>query len=168
MRRHHLRMRVALLLASILAASAVHAQKPVYLCGKVYTDQPCKDGREVDIAPTRGAHSMSGQRRESTEAAMEGISRNTDAALKKGMREGAVLMRCGDLQRQRAAIDGQRARRSAQGSAARDSAGAVSARLRSNLSGRTGSNDFLLLRGGQGRYGRCSAHRDGASIERCR
>ena len=53
-----------LLACILLLAPVANAQKPVYLCGKVYTDQPCKEGREVDINPTRGAHSMSGTRRE--------------------------------------------------------------------------------------------------------
>jgi hypothetical protein len=87
------------------AAAPALAQQPVYLCSGVYTDKPCKDGREVDINPTRGAHSMSGTRRESNDAVMERITRDINKAQEEGVRQGSAIMRCEELRRQRAAID---------------------------------------------------------------
>jgi hypothetical protein len=89
---------------SALVQPAV-AQQPVYQCGGVYTDKPCKGGREVDINPTRGAHSLSGTRRESQEAIMEGLARNAEKAQQEGFRQATEAMRCEDLRRQREAID---------------------------------------------------------------
>lgn len=95
-----------IVLSIILASAAVaSAQKPVYLCDGTYTDQPCQGGREVDIAPTRGAHSMSGERRESTEAVMENALQRSQAAREKGLRQAQELLRCQDLRRRREAID---------------------------------------------------------------
>ena len=93
------------ILVALLCFNAAHAQQPVYLCGGVYTDQPCKDGREVDINPTRGAHSLSGKRRESSEAVMERLTRDMQKAQDEGWKRGTELMRCEDLRRKREAID---------------------------------------------------------------
>lgn len=98
-------MRTITLSLIIICATAASAQQPVYLCGGTYTDQPCKGGKEVDIAPTRGAHSMSGTRRESTEAILEGASQRSRDATVKGQKQGADLLRCAQLYRQRLAID---------------------------------------------------------------
>lgn len=49
-----------LLIATMTAAGYAQANQTVYLCKGVYTDQPCKDGREVDILPTEGADKLSG------------------------------------------------------------------------------------------------------------
>lgn len=87
------------------ACVAASAQKPVYLCDGTYTDKPCKGGREVDIAPTRGAHSMSGTKRESHEAVMERVSRDVEKAQAKGLQQGQDAMRCAELRRRREAID---------------------------------------------------------------
>ena len=89
----------------MFAATAVHAQRPVYQCNGVYTDQPCAGGREVDIAPTRGAHSMSGARKESLEAQMDQINRNSQVATQKGMEQANRLMRCHGLMLERQTID---------------------------------------------------------------
>lgn len=86
-------------------AGAAWAQKPVYQCGGIYTDKPCKDGKEVDIAPTRGAHSMSGTKRMSQEAQMEEMKRGFDKAQEEGARQARQLRRCGELHREREAID---------------------------------------------------------------
>ncbi|KQP22361.1 hypothetical protein [Pseudorhodoferax sp. Leaf267] len=94
--------------AGALAASA-GAQQTVYLCDGTYTDKPCKGGKEVDIAPTRGAHSMSGKRRESTEAVVERIRENNQAAYQKGMKQAQDNMRCDQLRRRREVIDRSKA-----------------------------------------------------------
>jgi hypothetical protein len=101
-------MRAAALLAlmtACCAAESAFAQQPVYLCNGVYTDKPCKDGREVDINPTRGAHSYSGTRRESTEAVLERINRDMDRAGAEGVKQANEIIRCEELRRQRSAID---------------------------------------------------------------
>jgi hypothetical protein len=98
-------MRIAFVLTACLLALPALGQKPVYLCGKVYTDQPCKEGREVDITPTRGADSMSGKSRESSEATMERIGGASQKATERGMQEATRLIRCDELRRRREAID---------------------------------------------------------------
>lgn len=92
----------------ILAGSAATAgaQPPVYRCADgTYTDQPCAGGREVDIAPTRGAHSMSGTRRESREAVMEGVQSDIAKSHAKGAKQAQDIMRCEHLRRRREALD---------------------------------------------------------------
>ena len=97
----------SIVLAIMLAGTCwgASAQKPVYRCDGTYTDKPCKGGREVDITPTRGAHSMSGTRRESREAVMERVSRDVEKSYQKGMQQAAENFRCDQLRRQREAID---------------------------------------------------------------
>jgi hypothetical protein len=77
----------------------------VYLCDGTYTDKPCKGGREVAVAPTRGAHSMSGTKRESREAVMERVSRDVEKSYQNGMQQAADNIRCDQLRRQREALD---------------------------------------------------------------
>ena len=99
------------LLSKVLAILAVSwalpvfAQKPVYLCGGTYTDQPCKEGREVDIAPTRGLNAMSGKKQESSEVMQERIRESSERARQKGAQEAQRLIRCAELRRQRVAMD---------------------------------------------------------------
>ncbi|PZQ00350.1 MAG: hypothetical protein DI587_08815 [Variovorax paradoxus] len=81
------------------------AQQPVYLCNGTYTDQPCKGGKEVDILPSRGAHSMSGTRKESGEAVRERVMRDIDSAYQKGIQQGRNSMRCDQLLRRRQALE---------------------------------------------------------------
>lgn len=57
------------------------AQNTIYRCGNVYTDEPCKGAETVDIRPTEGAHSMSGQKRTSAEATSRQMWRGVDKAL---------------------------------------------------------------------------------------
>jgi len=96
--------RIALVLA-LVAGTMAYAQKPVYQCDGVYTDKPCKNGREVDIAPTRGAHSMSGTKRQSTEAVMDQFNLDVQNAQSKGFKQANDMMRCDELRRRREAID---------------------------------------------------------------
>ncbi len=98
-------MRQLIMIGVLVGSTLAHAQKPVYQCSGVYTDKPCKGGREVDIAPTRGAHSMSGTRRESSEAVVERVTRDMDKAQAQGFKEGSEFMRCDELRRRREAID---------------------------------------------------------------
>ena len=92
---------IGLAMLALAFGSGVQAQKPVYLCNGVYTDQPCKAGKEVDIAPTRGLDSMSGQRRESLQVMQERMTESSARAQKKGEEEAQRLMRCAALRRQR-------------------------------------------------------------------
>ena len=68
------------MLLALIFGTIAHAQKPVYLCEGVYPDKPSKNGREVDIAPTRGAHSMSGSKRERSEAVIDRVNRDMEKA----------------------------------------------------------------------------------------
>ena len=89
----------------VLAVSGVWAQQPVYLCDGTYTDRPCAHGKEVDILPTEGAHSLSGKKRQSQEAVMRDISRDIRTAQETGMKQAAVIIRCSQLQQERVQLD---------------------------------------------------------------
>jgi hypothetical protein len=97
--------RLLVLSTALLICVPTSAQKPVYLCNGVYTDNPCKDGKEVDIAPTRGVHSMSGQKRQSTEAAVADVQDQMNRAFERGNEEAKVLLRWDELRRRRERID---------------------------------------------------------------
>jgi hypothetical protein len=86
-------------------ALSAQAQKPVYQCHGIYTDKPCAGGREVDIRPTEGAHSMSGNRKQSQEAAIRDLTRNMDNARHEGVRQGMAIARCNQLRQERIRID---------------------------------------------------------------
>lgn len=62
------------------AAAAGHTQT-IYRCGSAYSDEPCTGGKTVDIRPTEGAHSLSGQKRRSNEAILRQAHRDTAKAL---------------------------------------------------------------------------------------
>lgn len=81
------------------------AQQPVYLCQGTYTDRPCENGKEVDILPTEGMHSMSGQKQQSQEAVMRDVNRQMNAAREKGLQQGMTMLRCSQLQQERLQID---------------------------------------------------------------
>ncbi len=89
----------------VLVVSGVWAQQPVYLCNGTYTDRPCANGKEVDILPTEGVHSLSGKKRQSQEAVMRDISRDIRTAQETGMKQAAVIIRCSQLQRERVQLD---------------------------------------------------------------
>ncbi len=59
----------------------------------------------MDILPTEGAHSMSGTRKQSQEAAIRDITRNMDKARDKGMQQGLTLTRCNQLRQERIRMD---------------------------------------------------------------
>lgn len=80
-------------------------QKPVYKCSGVYTDQPYKGGQEVDILPSRGAYSMSGQRKESNGAVMERVSGNRDDKIRDAFSKNAELQRCEGLRQMHLELD---------------------------------------------------------------
>ncbi|GGH63291.1 hypothetical protein GCM10010975_28930 [Comamonas phosphati] len=69
-----------LLATLICTGSGALAQNTIYRCGNAYSDEPCKGGATVDIRPTDGAHSMSGQRRTSIDAVQREIHRGFDKA----------------------------------------------------------------------------------------
>ena len=81
------------------------AQKPIYLCNGTYIDKPCAGGREVDIRPTEGAHSMSGTRKQSQEAAIRDITGSMEKAREKGMQQGMSITRCNQLRQERIHLD---------------------------------------------------------------
>ncbi len=81
------------------------AQKPIYLCEGVYTDAPCRGGKEVDILPSRGVTSLSGRKRESLEATIESTQTDMVKSQQQGIAEASRMVRCDGLQRQRQAID---------------------------------------------------------------
>lgn len=93
------------LLAALTLAIPAHAQKPVYQCNGTYTDKPCAGGREVDILPTEGAHSMSGKRKQSQEAMIRDMTRDMHKAQEKGFQQGAAIMRCERLRQERVNLD---------------------------------------------------------------
>lgn len=88
-----------------LAVAGACAQQPVYLCDGTYTDRPCAHGKEVDILPTEGVHSLSGKKRQSQEAVMRDISRDIRTAQETGMKQAAVIIRCSQLQQERVQLD---------------------------------------------------------------
>lgn len=94
-----------LLIAAMAATGTAKANQTVYLCEGVYTDQPCKDGREVDILPTEGADKLSGKSRRSAQAHGRDTSRMVDQSIKKGFADADKSMRCEGLIRERKAID---------------------------------------------------------------
>ncbi|WP_133858981.1 DUF4124 domain-containing protein [Comamonas sp. JUb58] len=94
----------ALLVSILLAATGAHAQV-VYKCANGYTDKPCKDGQELDIRATEGAHSMSGAKRQSTEALVRDINRQTDIAMEKGIQQYRTITACNALYQERMNID---------------------------------------------------------------
>lgn len=98
-------MKASLAVMALCWFAVANAQQPVYLCNGTYTDQPCRGGKEVEIVPSRGAHSMSGTRRESREAVMEDIHRRSQAAQAKGLKQANDNLRCQDLRRRRMGID---------------------------------------------------------------
>lgn len=69
----------------------------------------------MDIAPTRGAHSMSGTKRESSEARRERVTNEVNTAYQKGLRKGQENVRCDQLLRRREAIDRSKATESLDG-----------------------------------------------------
>ena len=69
------------LLAILISAGTGASAQTIYRCGSAYSDEPCKGGEAVDIRPTDGAHSMSGQRRNSTEATARKMWREVDKGL---------------------------------------------------------------------------------------
>ncbi len=94
-----------LLISGLAAAELAMANQTVYLCKGVYTDQPCKDGREVDILPTEGADKLSGKSQRSAEAHSRDNSRLIDQSIKKSFADADKSMRCEALIRERKAID---------------------------------------------------------------
>ncbi len=91
-----------LLLGAVLPATA---QRTVYQCGGVYTDQPCANGREVNIAPTHGANSLSGKRQESPQVQMENLHQAMQDGQRKGAEQYQQIVRCNELKRRRESID---------------------------------------------------------------
>jgi hypothetical protein len=81
------------------------AQQPVYRCNGTYTDQPCAGGREVDIRPTEGAHSMSGRKKQSLEAQLRDANRAADQAFNQGVKQANTAMHCQQLQKERMRLD---------------------------------------------------------------
>lgn len=65
----------------ICTGSGAWAQNAIYRCGNAYSDEPCKGGATVDIRPTDGAHSMSGQKRTSIDAIRRNMWREHDKAM---------------------------------------------------------------------------------------
>lgn len=94
---------IALLLFSI--TSLANAQQTVYLCDGTYTDRPCKNGREVDIRPTEGAHSISGKRMQSLDSQMREMNQAMAENLAKGTDQYKVITQCDQLRRERELID---------------------------------------------------------------
>lgn len=88
-----------------LAATSATAQQTVYLCSGTYTDRPCKDGREIDIRPTEGAHSISGKRMLSTESQMRDLNQAIAECMAKGSAQYQILTRCDQLKHERESID---------------------------------------------------------------
>lgn len=68
-------------LAMLICAGASVSAQTVYRCGSAYSDEPCKGGAVIDVRPTEGAHSMSGQKRVGNEATTRQMLRNVDKAL---------------------------------------------------------------------------------------
>ena len=91
---------------AIQLAGAAWANATVYKCNGVYTDQPCKDGREVDIAPTEGLDKLSSRPRKSHDAQMREISRTINKSVGEGHTKAGVILQCQSLLRERRAIDG--------------------------------------------------------------
>lgn len=102
MEKIHQTMLPTLMMAMI---GTVMAQQPVYLCNGTYTDQPCPNGKEVDILPTEGMHSNSGKKRQSQEAAIRDVSRQIQQAQKQGLEQGLTLYRCAQLRQERMQLD---------------------------------------------------------------
>lgn len=102
MKKLHQTMLPTLLMAVI---GTVMAQQPVYLCNGTYTDRPCPNGKEVDILPTEGMHSNSGQKRQSQEAAIRDVTKQMQQAQKRGMEQGLALHRCAQLRQERMQLD---------------------------------------------------------------
>ena len=59
----------------VVVSSAIFAQ-PVYKCGNSYSHEPCLGADEVPITMTEGVDSLSGQKRVSTEIAIDQIFRS--------------------------------------------------------------------------------------------
>ncbi|MDR6731961.1 hypothetical protein [Delftia lacustris] len=68
-------------LAVLICVGAGVSAQTVYRCGNAYSDEPCKGRAVVDVRPTEGAHSMSGQKRVGNEATTRQMWRNVDKAL---------------------------------------------------------------------------------------
>lgn len=102
MRTPQISMIATMLMAGIGIA---WAQQPIYLCNGTYTDRPCANGKEIDIQPTEGMHSLSGQKRQSHEAMMRDISRQVDASQKRGLDLVITTQRCDLLRQQRLQLD---------------------------------------------------------------
>lgn len=96
---------VTIVVATQLSGAA-WANATVYKCNGVYTDQPCKDGREVDIAPTEGLDKLSSRPRKSHDAHMREISRTINKSVGEGHTQAGVILQCQSLLRERRAIDG--------------------------------------------------------------
>lgn len=97
-------MKAISLLLFVIAAQA-NAQQTVYLCNGTYTDKPCKDGREIDIRPTEGAHSISGKRMQSLDSQMRDMNQAMSENLAKGTAQYKVITQCEQLRRERELID---------------------------------------------------------------
>lgn len=97
-------MKAIALLVLVIAVLA-NAQQTVYLCNGTYTDKPCKDGREVDVRPTEGAHSISGKRMQSYDAQMREMNQAMAENLAKGTAQYKVITLCDQLRRERELID---------------------------------------------------------------
>ena len=76
-----MKIAMGIVLMAISTAASAWTQ-PVYRCGNSYSDEPCANGKPVDILPTEGAHSMSGNKRLSTEVEMRKNRRALYEALK--------------------------------------------------------------------------------------
>lgn len=74
-------MRVLGIVLMAVSTTASAWTQPVYKCGNSYSDEPCKGGREVDVLPTEGAHSMSGRKREPTEVQLRNARRELYKAI---------------------------------------------------------------------------------------
>lgn len=61
-------MRIIYWIMLMMISTAASAwTQPIYRCGNTYSDEPCSGGKQIDILPTEGAHSLSGKKRESYE-----------------------------------------------------------------------------------------------------
>lgn len=94
----------SLLIAVALFSQMAHAQV-VYKCDGGYTDKPCKDGAEVPIQATEGAHSLSGQKKQSSEAYIRDVNRSSNKALERALENQKYNNQCERLKQERIAID---------------------------------------------------------------
>lgn len=88
----------AVLIPNLATASTV------FLCNGTYTDQPCKDGREVQITPTEGLNRMTGKYRTSEEAQVRD-TRRIMGTLSESTKKANDVHRCIALKKEREKID---------------------------------------------------------------